>query len=333
MTALAQYQRLETTGLWRQGEARAREVVVALGDATLTLRDPASDMALAHWSLPAVVRRGDVFAPGPDSDETLAIEDADMLAALDRLGRAVARGRPRPVWTRGLVFGAAGLAVAAGIAAFAPGIIVAQTAGAVPAAERAAITRAVLADLAPLTGVPCDGPAGRTALAELAGRLFGAGGPGILILRDGLAHPAALPDGTILLPASLIAAQGPQALAPQALAGAALAAASQPGDPLAPALDHAGIWPALQLMATGALPSDALAGYGEALLRRPALPDDVPALLARMAAAGVAPAPYGWWRDPTGEGTLALIEADRSGTNPPPVMSDTDWLAIRAICG
>lgn len=328
VTALSDYQRLEAIGLWRQGESRAREVVVALGEATLTLRDPASDMALAHWSLPAVVRRGSAFAPGPDSDETLQIDDADMLAALDRVGRAVARVRPRPHRARRLVAGAAVLAALAGVVALAPGVIVSQTAGAVPAAERAAITRAVLADLAPLTGVPCTGPAGQTALAGLAGRLFGAGGPGILILRDGLAHPAALPDGTVLLPASLI--RGP---APQALAGAALAAATSQGDPLVPVLHHAGTWATLRLMIRGALPAASLAGYGEAFLRSPAPPDDLPALLAAMAAAGVAPAPYGWWRDPTGETALPLIEADRSAGRPPPVMSDGDWQAIRAICG
>jgi hypothetical protein len=328
VTALSDYQRLEAIGLWRQGETRPREVVVALGEATLTLRDPASDMVLAHWSLPAVVQRGATFAPGPDSDETLQIEDADMLAALDRVGRAVARVRPRPAWRRWLVPGALVLAAVGAAGWLAPGLIVSQTAGAVPAAERAAITRAVLADLAPLTGVPCDGPAGRTALAELAGRLFGAGGPGILILRDGLAQPMALPDGTILLPASLIG----QA-APQALAGAALAAATAPGDPLAPVLAHAGPMATLRLMTGGALPADSLSGYGEALLRAPAPPDDTPALLAAMAAAGVASAPYGWWRDPTGETVLPLIEADRSAGDPPPVMSETDWLAIQAICG
>ncbi len=328
MTALAEYQRLEAIGLWRQGDGdgRAREVVVGLGDATLTLRDPASDMPLAHWSLPAVVRRGTGFAPGPDSDETLQIDDPAMRAALERVDRAVARTRPRPRRGRALAAAVLVLAAGAGVWAVLPGWVIDRATGAVPAAGRAAITQAVLQDMAPLTGVPCANAPGQAALAGLAGRLFGTGGPGILILRDGLAAPLAMPDGTILLPASLLGA------APQALAGAALAGATAPGDGLAPVLEHAGAWASLRLMTTGALPADSLAGIGRVLLTRAPPPDDIPALLARMQAAGVAPAPYGFWRDPTGEAMLPLIEADRSAGNPPPVMSDADWQAVRAIC-
>ena len=57
MTALPEYQRLECSGLWRDGPgAQRREVIVAFGDATLVIADARSDRALAHWSLPAVLR-------------------------------------------------------------------------------------------------------------------------------------------------------------------------------------------------------------------------------------------------------------------------------------
>lgn len=325
VTALPEYQRLEATGQWQRGDAPPREVVVQLGEATLTLRDPRDDMALGHWSLPALVRRGNLVAPGPDSDEVLRIDDALMLSALDRIGRPVARPRRRGLWLGFLALSATGVAVAlAG-----PPLLAQQALSAVPAAERARLARLVLADMAPLTGVPCTGASGQAALAALAGRLFGTGGAGILILPDGLSQPAALPDGTVLLPATLLATS------PQALAGAALAGATDAArtDPLAGVLDHAGALATLRLMAGGALPADSLGGYGERLVRRPPTSDDVPALLARMAAAGVAPAPYAWWRDPSGEGVLPLIEADRSAGQPPPVMGEGDWQAIRAICG
>ena len=52
MTALRKYQRLEASGLWRdRPDARLREVVVALRDATLILSDPKTEMALAQWSV------------------------------------------------------------------------------------------------------------------------------------------------------------------------------------------------------------------------------------------------------------------------------------------
>ena len=57
MTALTKYQRLECVGLWRlTASAQLREVVVGLRDTTLVLADPRTEMALSHWSLPAVER-------------------------------------------------------------------------------------------------------------------------------------------------------------------------------------------------------------------------------------------------------------------------------------
>jgi hypothetical protein len=57
MTALKKYQRLESPGLWRDTpEAQRREVVVAFREASLVLSDPRTELALSHWSLPAVER-------------------------------------------------------------------------------------------------------------------------------------------------------------------------------------------------------------------------------------------------------------------------------------
>ena len=56
MTALSAYDRLEATGLWRASpDDQRREVVVSIGEATLTITD-LNDTALAHWSIPAVAR-------------------------------------------------------------------------------------------------------------------------------------------------------------------------------------------------------------------------------------------------------------------------------------
>lgn len=85
MTALKQYERLESIGLWRDDpEAQRREVLVRFGEATLVLSDPRSEVALSHWSLPAVERRNPgvlpaLYAPGDDALETLEIDDTDMI--------------------------------------------------------------------------------------------------------------------------------------------------------------------------------------------------------------------------------------------------------------
>ena len=57
-------------------------------------------------------------------------------------------------------------------------------------------------------------------------------------------------------------------------------------------------------------------------------------LLARFAEAQVASTPYAYGRDVTGETVLRLIEADpMRGRAASPILSDTDWLRLQAICG
>ncbi len=56
MTALNEYQRLETFGIWHASpDEQRRDVIVQLGEATLTVSDQ-NMQALSHWSLPAVIR-------------------------------------------------------------------------------------------------------------------------------------------------------------------------------------------------------------------------------------------------------------------------------------
>ena len=57
MTAFREYERLEATGLWRATpEAQRREVLVSVGEATLTISD-FQGRALTHWSLAAILRK------------------------------------------------------------------------------------------------------------------------------------------------------------------------------------------------------------------------------------------------------------------------------------
>ena len=56
MTALTQYQRLESSGLWREApDAQRREVIVTFGDASIIITDK-NERPLTHWSLAALIR-------------------------------------------------------------------------------------------------------------------------------------------------------------------------------------------------------------------------------------------------------------------------------------
>lgn len=337
MTALKKYQRLESPGLWREtSTAQRREVVVAFREATLVLFDPRTETPLSHWSLPAVERLNPgavpaLFAPGEEVEESVEIDDPDMIAAIEKVRGAVRRRRPRPGRLRGTILGGMLMGVLAVGVIFLPETIFTHTARVLPHATRAAIGTAALTDLSRLTGAPCATPKGTEALAKLSERLYGAGGPQILVLPNGLTRPAHLPGPITLLPASTVQDQR----TPEVAAGFALAEGLRAAqdDAMVPILRHAGLMATVQLLATGALPGSTLAGYGEGFLAHPALdlPDET--LLAAFQKANLSSTPYGFALDQSGETTLGLIEADpwRNGT-PQPILSAEEWDALRTIC-
>lgn len=337
MTALKKYQRLESPGLWRDTpDAQRREVVVAFREATLVLSDPRTELPLSHWSLPAVERLnpGDlpaIYGPAPDSDETLEVDDPDMIAALETIRGVVKRSTPRPGRLRGTLLAGATLAILGVGAFFLPDTLVRHTASVLPTATRSQIAEAALQDLGRLTDAPCSTPLGDRALGILSERLFGGAGVTLLVLRDGLPQAAALPGKVVLLGLPMIEA----AQTPEVPAGFAIAETfrAQMEDPLLATLRHAGFTATVRLLTSGTLPEGALAGLGEGFLAtpRPALPEE--ALLERFEAAAVSSAPYGFALDPSGETTLGLIEADpyRGGT-PRELLNLEDWAALKTIC-
>ena len=150
MTALAQYQRLEAPGLWRENaQAQRREVIVAVGDATLTISDM-NDRPLAHWSLAALARanpgkRPAIYHPDGDPSEQLelAVDATEMVEAIEKLRSAIARRRPHPGRLR-LVFLALSLGtVLAGGVFWLPGALRQHAVSVVPEAKRAELGAAL----------------------------------------------------------------------------------------------------------------------------------------------------------------------------------------------
>ncbi|MFN4128717.1 MAG: hypothetical protein ACK4GC_02705 [Paracoccaceae bacterium] len=337
ITALKKYARLESRGLWRDTPtSQRREVIVAFGEATLVLSDPKSETALSHWSLPAIERLNPgelpaLFAPGEEAIETLELDDNDMIAALETVRSALAGQRPKPGRLRGVLLGSGTVLVLALGAFWLPDALVKHTASVLPAATRAAIGQAALADVQRLTGSPCTSPLGTFALTALGDRLFGPHRAQILILRDGVTGATHLPGGTILVGRRIVEDEG----GPEVLAGIALMERlrAEARDPILAVLKHAGLTATFRLLTSGVLPDSAVAGYGEVVLQKKgiAVPNDV--ALARFRAAGLASTPYAYAIDPTGESTIALIEADPlAGLVPEPLMPDGDWVSLQDIC-
>jgi hypothetical protein len=337
MTALSEYQQLETTGIWRHGPmAQRRDVVVTLGDATLTIYDT-NESALAHWSLAAVQRcnpgqRPALFVPAEDADELLEIADDTMIDAIEKVRRAVERSRPRQGRLR--YYLAAGVVAAITLLAifWLPEAMIRHTVRVVPPASRADIGAQMLETIQRVAGRPCAATGTERALNTLSDRVLGREPVRLVVLSRGVSPAEHLPGGYILLNRALFEDfEGPGPVAGFILAEHLRAARA---DPLEQLLLAVGPMSVFRLLTTGHLPVESLEQYAEALLLAPPLPLDDEALLAGFAAAGIPSTAYAYALDISGEATLPLIEGDPV---PPalarPIMSDSEWVTLQGICG
>lgn len=341
MTALKDYQRLEATGLWRAApDAQRREVVVSLGEATLVLSD-LNDQPLTHWSLAAVERGNPGHVPAryhPDGDpgEELELSDdsEEMIVAIERLRKEIARRRPRQGRLR-WVLGALALTGCAALAVFwLPDALVRHTLRVVPDVKRDAIGLQLLNEVSRVTGPPCRAEASSPALRMLGRRVLGAErASDLIVLRAGSRSTAHLPGGFILLSRTVLEDnEDPEAAAGYVLAEDLRARAR---DPLEPLLRQAGILATGRLLTTGQLPVPDLQAYAETLMGLTPAPISTATLLNAFEAAKLHSTPYAYALDVTGETTLPLIEADPMAgrTDAEIVMSDNDWLRLQTICG
>lgn len=343
MTVLHQYSRLEAAGLWRSDpKAQARDVVVGLRKATIVLLDPKSEMPLTQWSLPAIHRLSQAegrvtYTPHPDGYETLEIDDAAMIAALDRVRAVLDRRRKKPGRLRSVAVAASLVLTLGAMAAWVPLRLFDFAAQRLPDAVRRDVSAMVLADMAVISGSPCARPSGLQAAQLLAQRLHfvptepPAQAPTpparIMVLRSGLALPIALPDGTVLLPYPMVEAVDD----PDSLAGLVLTArlASRTTDPMQSALRYAGILATFRLLSSGALPEGALQGYGLYLASQPAPPVDDRALSLAFAELQITAQPYAHFRQ---DQAIAAKPGLTSQASIPPVLDDAAFLAMQYIC-
>lgn len=339
MTALKEFERLESYGLWRaEPDAQRREVIVFFREATLVLADKA-ERPLTHWSLPAIARLNPgqhpaLFSPDPDGMETLEIEDDTMIEAIETIRRSVAR--PRPGRLRLWLAGSAAAFMVLGALFWLPGAAREQVIRTMPASARASLDARLVSEVAALTGPPCQSARGASALRMLSLKAReAASGPvtDVYVIPGELPGALALPGGTVLLDRAMMEIPEDPA-APTGHILAARTAAAQ-DDPLRPLLRRAGVFATLELMTTGELSNAVLAREAEALIREPAPTADTEALIAAFTAAELPIRPWARDMDITGESILPLIEAEQIGPAAPaaPLLSDGDWLSLQAICG
>lgn len=336
MTALKQYDRLEATGLWRASpDDQRREVLVSIGEATLTISD-SNDRALTHWSLAAIVRvnpgqRPAIFNPDGDPGETLELaeDETTMIDALEKVLSAIGRARPHPGRLRIYSVLVAIVTMLALLIFWLPGALIRHTVSVVPDIKRQTIGQALLGRVQRIGGPACSTPETTAVLASLAQRT---GVRQLVVLRAGVSDSLHLPGGIVLLNKALIEDYDDPAVA----AGYILSERARVTeyDPLAELLSHAGPAASFRLLTTGKLTQANLDAYAEQVLinPRPALSDQT--TLGIFAQSAIPTTPYAYARDITGESVLGLIEADpMAGRTLEPVLSDRDWVQLQNICG
>ena len=371
-TALARYARLEAVGEYRDGRsARAREVIVSFGRATLTLSTP-DDTPVAHWALGGIRRlegpagdEGLRLAPDAESDERLTLRDPEMIEAIRTVCADLDRPPPRGRTVLKLALWGAGAAGAVAALLF---VVLPAMADAlaplVPPERERRLGEAVVERLVPLAGggtapAACTAPEGVRALETMVARLTAPAElpfePVIRVHRSPQVNAFAAPGGQIVVLSGLIdRARSPEEVAAVLAHELGHVAAR---DPLRMALRAAGT-AGLLTLATG----DALGGtvaaamaeaalnaaysreaeaeadaYAHALFAKTGLPS---AALARffdqLAARGdAAPGVLRHFAShpDLGERAAAARRADVVGTGRfRPVLSDAEWIALRQIC-
>ncbi|SEQ61527.1 hypothetical protein SAMN05428995_105309 [Loktanella sp. DSM 29012] len=335
MTALEQYERLESLGLWRATRSeQRREVLVSFGKATLIVSDMA-DRPLTHWSLPAVERVNPdampaVFRPGPDAGESLEIEDETMVDAIEAVRDSIARAEAKPGRLRYWISAAILTAIIGAGAVWGPGLLRDQALLATPDARRAELGARILGHMQAQTGAICRSRGGLVALDRMRARLLGPDAPGQTVVL-----PAPLP-GPVLLPGQITVINRAVLVRyddPAVVAGEILAAKANTTDPLRAVLNFAGLRATVHLMTTGDLPPGTLADYAASLIEKPQAVTSEQALLQAFASVGVPSAPYADLRTARGQNAaLLLTQSPDTGTPPSPILTDSEWIQLQGIC-
>lgn len=334
-TALPQYERLESLGLWKESDAAQRkEVIVSFGAASLVLSD-GNGKPLTHWSLAAVrtLNPGTVptlFSPDHDSGELLEIDDRDMIDAIARVRTAIRRGRPNPGRLRWVIGTAVVLFFAALTVFWLPLVSADYAARIIPQAKAEEIGETLMHHAERMVGQPCASPSATDALHRFERWLL-PDGYRIQIVDLGARFSTHLPDRQILINRVLLEEEG----GPEVAAGFVLLehARMQQNDPMRGLFHHMGLRGTLAFLANGHLKDTALATYAGDRMTAPMEIPPLTALIAEFERAQLTTAPFARAIDATGQTTADLIAQDPVRASYRPGIDDSDWIALQDICG
>jgi hypothetical protein len=338
MTALPEFERLESGGLWRASpDAQRRDVTVSFGNATLVIADGAG-RALTHWSLPALIRKNAgkfpaLYVPDAAGSEELELDDETMINAIEKVSNALIRAKPKPGKLRLLSTATIIAAIIVAGVFWAPAALTRQTLSVVPQSKRTEIGATILGHYQRLTGTTCRNAAGTQALASLKTRLLGRDASGQFVVVQTLPQGAVtLPGGITLLDRALVEQHDDVAIP----AGFIIAANSDRGrnDLLDAVLKQAGLRMTMTLLTTGDLPSDVLKDYALSISQDVTPATDQDAVLAAFDAAQISTLPYAAVLDTrTSTPNDGLVARDpMSGRDTPLILEDRAWVGLQGIC-
>ncbi|MEO1561869.1 MAG: hypothetical protein AAFR98_00400 [Pseudomonadota bacterium] len=334
MTALEEYSRLEATGLWKTAsQAQRREVIVSFGTATLVLSD-INEMPLTHWSLAAVERLGSkvpaIYFVAGDEEETLEIADPAMVDAIERIRLPLRPQEPHSGSLRLGLFLASILSAALAIWLWMPNALANYGARIIPAAKEQEIGNNLLGYVERFTGRSCSSEAANQALARLHARVLPGQRGSLRIAELGAQAALHLPGGITMLHIAVIEEfSGPAVVSGYVLREDIFRRST---DPIADFLKSAGLGSTIWFLTTGELSEDVYEDYARNKITSLQSPPTTQQLLQRFDIAEIPSTPFAYALDPSGVTTKELIDNDPVPQPEEPLISETDWLAIQAVC-
>ena len=341
VTALNQYDQLESLELWREApDAQRREVVVSLGRTALLVKD-FNDNVLAHWDLYAINRLNPnrfpaVYSPGAIESETIEIIDPHMIEAINVFHSASHNPVKVPRIGQKLMF----LCVVAVIATGAylgmtllPNALEEQAIQVTPKFRIQAIDETLLAEIATISGPECDLQATTDVLARLMNAIALDDSVKVSFVELGERRSVHLPGGQILLDYSLLDPDGDPELAASFILMEF--AAGRDRHLFRDLIRFAGTWHTMAFLLGRDIPAGVLEDFVPLVLAQEPSPQSLEHLLALFSNAMLSSYPLAeaiGLESPLGEALAEAEETGAQGSGNGPIVDMADWDSLRKSC-
>lgn len=341
VTALNQYDQLESLELWREApDAQRREVVVSLGRTALLVKD-LNDNVLAHWDLHAINRLNPsqfpaVYSPGATESETIEITDPHMIEAID-VFHSISHKPVRISRIRQkLMFMCVAAVIATGAylgMTLLPNALEEQAVQVTPKIRIQAIDESLLAEIATVSGPECDLQAATAVLARLMNAIALDTSVKVSFVELGERQSVHLPGGQILLDYSLLNPEGD----PELAASFVLMefAAGRDRHLFRDLIRFAGPWHTMAFLLGRDIPAGVLQDFVPVVLAQEPSPQSLEHLLVLFSNARLSSYPLAeaiGLESPLGEALSEAEETGAQGSGNGPIVDMADWDSLRKSC-